>query len=50
MGLQRIAETTAQCIKGSQLVKIPEATHWMVNEQDKVFNDAVLEFLNKNKK
>jgi pimeloyl-ACP methyl ester carboxylesterase len=50
MGLQLIAETTTQCIKGSRRVKIPEATHWMVNEQEKVFSDAVLEFLNKNKK
>ena len=50
LGLQRIAETTAQCIKGSQLVKIAKATHWMVREQPKLFNDAVLEFLNKNKK
>ena len=49
MGLRRIAETTAQCIKKSELIKIPEATHWMVNEQDKIFNDAVIEFL-KNKK
>jgi pimeloyl-ACP methyl ester carboxylesterase len=50
MGLRRIAETTAQCIKGSQLVKIAGATHWMQNEQEKVFNNAVLEFLTNNKK
>jgi pimeloyl-ACP methyl ester carboxylesterase len=47
MGLQRMAETTAQCIKGARFVKIPQATHWMQLDQPKVFNDQVLAFLAK---
>jgi len=45
IGLQRIAETTAQCIRGAKLVKIAQATHWMQLDQPKMFNDAVLTFL-----
>jgi len=45
MGLQRIAETTAACIKGSKFVTIPLATHWMQHDNAKVFNDQVLAFL-----
>jgi len=50
MGLQRIAETTAQCIKGAKFVKIPQATHWMQLDQPQVFEDEVLAFFAKNKK
>lgn len=50
MGLRRIAETTAQCIKGAKFVKISQATHWMQLDQPQVFNDEVLAFLGKNKK
>jgi pimeloyl-ACP methyl ester carboxylesterase len=45
MGLQRIAEATARCIKAARLVKIPEATHWMQHDHPRAFNDALLEFL-----
>jgi pimeloyl-ACP methyl ester carboxylesterase len=50
MGLQRIAETTAQCIKGAKFVKIPQATHWMQLDQPQVFYDEVVAFFAKNKK
>ena len=45
MGLQRIAETTAQCITGARFVRIPQATHWMQLDQPKMFKDEVLAFL-----
>jgi non-heme chloroperoxidase len=45
MGLQRIAETTALCIKGAKFVKIPQATHWMQLDRAQEFNDEVLAFL-----
>ena len=50
MGLQRIAETTAACIKGSKFVKIPLATHWMQHDNAQVFNDELLAFLSEIKK
>lgn len=50
MGLQRIAETTAQCITGAKFVKIPQATHWLQHDQPQRFNDEVLAFLAGNKK
>jgi pimeloyl-ACP methyl ester carboxylesterase len=49
MGLQRIAETTAGCIKGAKFAKIPNATHWMQLDQPQLFNDQVLAFLEHNK-
>jgi pimeloyl-ACP methyl ester carboxylesterase len=45
MGLQRIAETTAQCIRGARFVRIPQATHWLQHDQPQLFNDEVLAFL-----
>jgi pimeloyl-ACP methyl ester carboxylesterase len=45
MGLQRIAEAAARCIKAARLVKIPQATHWMQHDSAQAFNDAVLAFL-----
>lgn len=50
MGLQRIAETTARCIKAARFVKLPKATHWMQHDQAQAFNEAVLAFLARNKK
>jgi pimeloyl-ACP methyl ester carboxylesterase len=50
LGLQRIAETTAQCIKGAKFVKISQATHWMQLDQPQVFDDEVIAFLAKTKK
>ena len=50
MGLQRIAETTAGCIKGANFAKIPNATHWMQLDQPQLFNNQVLAFLEHNKK
>jgi len=50
MGLQRIAETTAKCIKGAKFIKIQHATHWMQLDQPQAFNDEVLAFLVQNKK
>ena len=44
-GLQRMAETTAQCIAGARFVRIAQATHWMQLDQPKMFNDEVLTFL-----
>jgi pimeloyl-ACP methyl ester carboxylesterase len=45
LGLQRIAESAARCIKGSKLVTLPEATHWLQHDHAQAFNDAVLAFL-----
>lgn len=45
MGLQRIAETTARCMKSARLVKIPQATHWVQRPHAQAFNDAALAFL-----
>ena len=45
MGLQRIAETTAQCVKGARFVRIPQATHWMQHDQPKLFNNELMSFL-----
>ena len=45
MGLQRMAETTAQCIKGARFVRIPLATHWLQHDQPKLFNNELISFL-----
>jgi pimeloyl-ACP methyl ester carboxylesterase len=45
MGLQRIAEETARCMKAARLVRIPQATHWLQSDHAQAFNDAVLAFL-----
>jgi pimeloyl-ACP methyl ester carboxylesterase len=50
MGLQRIAEITAQCITGAKFVTISQATHWLQHDQPQRFNDEVLAFLAGNKK
>lgn len=50
MGLQRIAEAAARCIKTARFVRIPKATHWMQNDQAQAYNDAVLAFLARNGK
>ena len=44
-GLQRIAETTARCMKSARVAKIPEATHWVQRPHARAFNEAVLAFL-----
>lgn len=49
MGLQRIAETTAQCMK-ADFVKIPGATHWLQNDHPDAFNAATLAFLTRHRK
>jgi pimeloyl-ACP methyl ester carboxylesterase len=41
MGLQRIAETLARCLKTGSL----GATHWMESDHPQAFNEAVLSFL-----
>jgi pimeloyl-ACP methyl ester carboxylesterase len=48
MGLQRIAETLAQCLKRGKLINIPGATHWMEGDHPQAFNSAALSFLDKN--
>lgn len=45
MGLQRIAEETARCMKAARLVRIPQATHWLQSDHAQAFNEAVLAFL-----
>jgi pimeloyl-ACP methyl ester carboxylesterase len=45
MGLQRIAETAANCMKTARLVKIPQATHWVQRPHAQAFNEAALAFL-----
>lgn len=45
MGLQRIAETAARCIKAARFVSIPQATHWLQSDHAQAFNHAVLAFL-----
>jgi non-heme chloroperoxidase len=45
MGLQRIADAAARCMRTGRLVRIPEATHWMQHDHAQAFNDAVLTFL-----
>lgn len=44
-GLQRIAETTARCMKSAKLLKIPQATHWVQRPHARAFNEAALAFL-----
>jgi len=48
MGLQRLAETAARCIKGARFVSIPQATHWMQHDHAEAFNYAALTFLSLN--
>jgi pimeloyl-ACP methyl ester carboxylesterase len=50
MGLQRIAEAAASCIKGAKFARIPNATHWMQLDQPQLFNKEVIAFLRQNKK
>jgi len=45
MGLQRIAEAAARCMKAATFVKIPQATHWLQHDHAQEFNDAMLTFL-----
>jgi len=47
MGLQRIAETLARCLKTGSLVMIRGATHWMQSDHAQAFNDAMLSFLSR---
>ena len=44
-GLQRIAETTARCMKSAKAVRIPQATHWVQRPHARAFNEAALAFL-----
>lgn len=44
-GLQRIAETTARCMKSAKVVKIARATHWVQRPHARAFNEAALAFL-----
>ena len=48
MGLQRIPEAAARCIKGARFVSITQATHWMQHDHAEAFNDAALAFLSLN--
>jgi pimeloyl-ACP methyl ester carboxylesterase len=50
IGLQRIAESTAQCIKGAKFVRIAQATHWLQHDQPQRFNEQVLAFLGEQRK
>lgn len=45
LGLQRVAEATANCIPKARLIKIPGATHWVQHDHAQEFNTAVLAFL-----
>jgi pimeloyl-ACP methyl ester carboxylesterase len=45
LGLQRIAEATANCIPKARFIKIPGATHWVPHDHPEEFNAAVLAFL-----
>jgi len=45
LGLQRIAEEAARCMKTARLVRISQATHWLQSDHAQAFNDAVLAFL-----
>lgn len=44
-GLQRIAETTASCMKSAKAVTIPEATHWVPSSHARAFNEEAILFL-----
>jgi len=46
-GLQRISEVLAKCLKAGNLVKIPQATHWLQSDHAQLFNDTVLNFVGK---
>jgi pimeloyl-ACP methyl ester carboxylesterase len=43
--LQRVAETTAGCLKAGEFVRIPPATHWIPHDQPQKFNEALHAFL-----
>lgn len=45
LGLQRIAEKAAGCLKSARFVRIPDATHWIPHDQPQKFNEALLAFL-----
>jgi len=45
LGLQRIAEATANCIPKARFTKIRGATHWVQHDHPEEFNAAVLGFL-----
>lgn len=47
VGLRRIAEAAARCLKATKLVRIPQATHWMQHDHAEAFNTAVLAFLDR---
>lgn len=44
-GLQRIAKTTASCMKSAKAVRIPEATHWVPSSHARAFNEEAILFL-----
>lgn len=50
LGLQRIAEATANCIPKTRLIKISGATHWVQHDHAQEFNAAVLGFLASHKR
>ena len=43
--LALINEVVVQCIPGSRLVVIPQATHLMSHQNPTAFNEALLQFL-----
>jgi pimeloyl-ACP methyl ester carboxylesterase len=45
LGLQRIAEKAAGCLKSAKFIRIPDATHWIPHDQPWEFNEALLAFL-----
>ncbi len=47
MGLQQMAEGVAHCLKGGNILKLPQATHHMQLDHPHEFNDTVLAFLAK---
>jgi pimeloyl-ACP methyl ester carboxylesterase len=40
-----LSEVVVQCIPGSRLVVIPQATHLMSHQNPAAFNEALLHFL-----
>jgi pimeloyl-ACP methyl ester carboxylesterase len=45
LGLQRIAEKAAGCLKSAKFIRIADATHWIPHDQPWKFNEALLAFL-----
>lgn len=43
--LQRVAETTAGCLKAAEFVRNPQATPWIPHNQPQKFHEALLAFL-----